>query len=164
MWFYFRTAFHLKQSSAENDSITGNQDIQIRENINASSLGSANQTSHSSSERDVRPDPNDNLDSFLSFSPASTQERREKKIRVEQLKGKMLVMKHSNQNAPGDHPEMFFSKTGKKFIDKYGDCSSIMMWGYDAEKKMWIIKQKSGRIEYYEKKVDFFSWKFFCSF
>nr|KAJ0225461.1 hypothetical protein LSAT_V11C100048600 [Lactuca sativa] len=58
----------------------------------------------------------------------------------------------------GDHPEMFFRETGKKFTDKYGDRSGIIMWGYDAEKKMWTVKQKSGRIEYYERKVDFMSW------
>ena len=32
------------------------------------------------------------------------------------------------------------------------------MWGYNVEKKMWIVKRKIGRIEYYEKKVDFMSW------
>lgn len=32
------------------------------------------------------------------------------------------------------------------------------MWGYDANKQMWIVKRNSGRIEYYEKKVNFLSW------
>lgn len=60
------------------------------------------------SERFVRPTPDANLDTFLSSGPAFAQERREKQIRVEQLRGNMLVMKHSDQNAPGDRPEMFF--------------------------------------------------------
>ncbi|CAH1450834.1 unnamed protein product [Lactuca virosa] len=127
------------------------------EKIIASSSDPANPASPSSSERATRPTPNAYLDTFLSSGLASAQERREKQVRVEQLKGKMLVMKHSYQNAPGDNPEMFFRETGKKFIDKYGDRSGIIMWGYDADKRMWVVKRKSGRIEYYEKKVDFLS-------
>ncbi|CAI9285423.1 unnamed protein product [Lactuca saligna] len=111
-----------------------------------------------SSERVLRPAPDANLDSFLSFGPITAHERREKQIKVDQLKGKMLVMKHSDQNAPGDHLETVIKETGKKFTDKYGECSGILIWGYDADKKMWIVKRKSGRIEYYEKKVDFLSW------
>ena len=53
---------------------------------------------------------------------------------------------------------MFFTETRKKFTDKYRDRSGILMLGYDADKKMWIVEQKSGRIEYYDKKVDFLSW------
>ncbi|CAI9300241.1 unnamed protein product [Lactuca saligna] len=78
---------------------------------------------------------------------------------VEQLKGKMILMKNSDQNVPDDQPEMFFRETGKKFTVKYGDRLENIMWGYDADKKMWIVKQKSGGIEYYEWKVDFMSWK-----
>ncbi|CAH1413256.1 unnamed protein product [Lactuca virosa] len=84
----------------------------------ASSSGPANPTFPSSSERVTRHDPDANLGSFLYTGPASAQERREKKIRVEQLKGKMLVMKHSYQNAPSDHPEIFFRENGQKFTDK----------------------------------------------
>ncbi|CAI9283745.1 unnamed protein product [Lactuca saligna] len=35
----------------------------------------------------------------------------------------MLMMKNSYQNARGDHPEMFFRETWRKFTDKYGDRS-----------------------------------------
>ncbi|CAI9285741.1 unnamed protein product [Lactuca saligna] len=172
--------FDLEQSSIEKDLITGRQDIRISElekensikdakiselqvnlggeNISASCSGAADPTSQSSSERAVRPAPDANIDSFLSSVPITAQERREKQTRVEQLKGKMIVMKHSNQNAPSDHPEKFFRESGEKFTDKYGDRSDIVMWGYDAEKKMWIVKRKSGQIEYYEKKVEFLPW------
>nr|KAJ0195155.1 hypothetical protein LSAT_V11C700353740 [Lactuca sativa] len=51
-------------------------------------------------ERAARPAPDANLDTFLSSASLSAQERREKQIRVQQLKGKMLVMKNSNQNVP----------------------------------------------------------------
>ncbi|CAI9295618.1 unnamed protein product [Lactuca saligna] len=95
--------------------------------------------------RGVTPDAN--LDTFLSSGPTSAQERREKKARVKQLIGKMLVMKHCGRNSPGDHLEMFFWETGKKFIDKHGDRSGFLMWGYDADKKMWIVKCKSEQIE-----------------
>nr|KAJ0194027.1 hypothetical protein LSAT_V11C800453500 [Lactuca sativa] len=78
------------------------------EKITASSSGPANLASQSSSDIATRPGPDANLDTFLSSSPASAQERREKQVWVEQLKGKMLVMKHSDQNAPGDHPKIFF--------------------------------------------------------
>ncbi|CAH1434070.1 unnamed protein product [Lactuca virosa] len=78
------------------------------EKIYASSSGPTNPISQPKSERVVRPAPDANLDTFLSSGPTSAQERRVKQIRIEQLKGKMLVMKHSDQNAQGDHPEMFF--------------------------------------------------------
>ncbi|CAI9278855.1 unnamed protein product [Lactuca saligna] len=58
--------------------------------------GIANPISQSISERVVRPASNANLDTFLSSSPASAQERRKKQIMIEKLKGKMLVMKHSD--------------------------------------------------------------------
>ncbi|CAH1445587.1 unnamed protein product [Lactuca virosa] len=70
------------------------------EKITASSLGPANPASQSSSERATRPTPDANFDTFLSSGPTTAQERREKQIRVEQLKGKILMMKHSYQNAP----------------------------------------------------------------
>ncbi|CAH1440330.1 unnamed protein product [Lactuca virosa] len=65
------------------------------EKIIASSSVPTNPTSQSSSERAERPAPDANLDTFLSFGPLSSQARREKKIMVEELKGKMLVMKNS---------------------------------------------------------------------
>ncbi|CAH1425890.1 unnamed protein product [Lactuca virosa] len=71
------------------------------EKITASSSGPTNPASQSSSERATRPAPDANVDTFLSSGPASAQERRNKHIMVEQRKGKMLVMKHSDQNAPG---------------------------------------------------------------
>nr|KAJ0210418.1 hypothetical protein LSAT_V11C400178800 [Lactuca sativa] len=97
------------------------------ENITASSSGPANPPSQSSSERAARPNPDANLDTFLYYGPLSAQDRREKKIRIAQLKGKMLLMKNSDQNVLGDHHEMFFGETEKKFIDKYGDRSGIVM-------------------------------------
>ncbi|CAH1452659.1 unnamed protein product [Lactuca virosa] len=71
------------------------------EKITASSSGPADPASQSSSVRATRPAPDANVDAFLSFGPSSAQERREKQIRIEQLKGKILVMKHSDQNALG---------------------------------------------------------------
>nr|KAJ0211339.1 hypothetical protein LSAT_V11C400186270 [Lactuca sativa] len=103
------------------------------ERTTASSSNPTNPVSQLSSERDTRPAPDANLDTFLSSGPTSTQERREKQIRVKE--------------------------TGKKFTDKYGDRSGNIMWRYDADKRMWVVKRKSGRIEYYEKKVDFLFWK-----
>ncbi|CAI9274835.1 unnamed protein product [Lactuca saligna] len=89
--------------------------------------------------------------SASSSGPVNPIYQHKNQVMVEQLRGKMLVMKHSNQNSLGDHPEMFFRETGKKFTDKYGDRSGILMWGYDADKKMWIVKCYSEQIEYYEK-------------
>ncbi|CAI9279247.1 unnamed protein product [Lactuca saligna] len=88
------------------------------EKITASSSSPANPTSQPTSKRAARPAPDANIDIFLSFGPPSAQERKEKKIKVEQLKGKLLLMNHSDQNAPSDHPKMFFRETGKKFKDK----------------------------------------------
>nr|KAJ0221211.1 hypothetical protein LSAT_V11C200086610 [Lactuca sativa] len=126
--------------------------------ISASSFDLVYPPSQHARERVVRPALDANLDTFLSSGPFSTQERREKQARIEQLKGKMLVMKHSDQNAPGDQPEMFLRETGKKFTDKYGDRSGILMWGYHADKEIWVVKRKSCRIKYYEKPANFMSW------
>ncbi|CAI9269202.1 unnamed protein product [Lactuca saligna] len=41
---------------------------------------------------------------------------------------------------------------------RYCDRSGNLMWGYEADKKMWIVKRKIRSIEYYVKKIDFVSW------
>ncbi|CAI9302846.1 unnamed protein product [Lactuca saligna] len=97
------------------------------EKISVSSYDLVNPPSEHVSERLVIPTPDVNLDTLLSFGPSFAQERSEKQARIEQSKGKMLVMKHLDQNGPGDHPEMFLRETGKKFTDKYGDRSGILM-------------------------------------
>ncbi|CAI9269374.1 unnamed protein product [Lactuca saligna] len=74
------------------------------EKIYVSSSGLVNPSSQPASERVVRPALDTNLDTFLSSGHVSAQERREKQIRVEQLRGKMLVIRHSDKNAPSDHP------------------------------------------------------------
>nr|KAJ0186207.1 hypothetical protein LSAT_V11C900484210 [Lactuca sativa] len=89
------------------------------EKISVSSSDPVNPSSEHVSERLVRPTPDPNLDTFLSFGPSFAQERSEKQDRIEQSKGKML--------------------------------------GYDADKKMWFVTQKSSRIECYEKLTDFMS-------
>ncbi|CAI9280697.1 unnamed protein product [Lactuca saligna] len=155
--------FVLEQNSAKKDFIIRKQDIRISELEKENSIkdakisklqanlggltalffglkqryikSAADPTSHPTSERVVRPTLDANIDSFLSSSPTYSQERREKQIRVEQIKGNMLVMKHSDQNAPRYHHKVFIRETGKKVIDKYGDPSSIMKWGFDAEKE-----------------------------
>ncbi|CAH1449528.1 unnamed protein product [Lactuca virosa] len=66
------------------------------EKISASSSGPVNPSSQPASERVIRPALDANLDTLLFSGPTSSQERREKQIRVEQLRGKMLVMKHSD--------------------------------------------------------------------
>nr|KAJ0193794.1 hypothetical protein LSAT_V11C800400860 [Lactuca sativa] len=63
-----------------------------------------------------------------------------------------------SSSGPASAQERREKETGKKFIDKYGDRSGIIMWGYDDDKRMRVVKRKSERIEYYEKKVDFLSW------
>ncbi|CAH1428241.1 unnamed protein product [Lactuca virosa] len=100
------------------------------ENITASSSGPANLTSQSSSERATIPALDANLDTFLSSASLSAQERREKQIRVEQLKGKMLVMKNSNQNAPGEL-EGFADEIGDKGVGSAccGDSNVMVICG-----------------------------------
>ncbi|CAI9295426.1 unnamed protein product [Lactuca saligna] len=66
------------------------------EQISASSSSPVNPTSQPPSERLVRHATDANLDTFLSSSPASAQERRLGR----NIQTKMLVTKHSNQNAP----------------------------------------------------------------
>ncbi|CAI9289171.1 unnamed protein product [Lactuca saligna] len=75
-------------------------------------------------------------------------------------KDKMLLMKNSDQNETADQPQMFIKEVGKrKFVDRYGDRSEIRMWGFEADRNMWIVKRKSFNIEYYVKKIDFMSWE-----
>ncbi|CAI9280058.1 unnamed protein product [Lactuca saligna] len=100
------------------------------EKIYASSSGAANPTSQSSSERAVRPAPYQNLDIFFYLLV-------------------LLLLKKEERSK--------LRETKKKYIDKYGDGFGIIMWGNDSNKRMWVVKRKSGRIEYYEKKVDFLS-------
>ncbi|CAH1421314.1 unnamed protein product [Lactuca virosa] len=64
------------------------------EKITASTSNPVNPSSQGVSERVVRPSPDANLDTFLASGPSSAQERREKQARIEELKGKMLVIKH----------------------------------------------------------------------
>lgn len=102
-------------------------------------VGKASETSE---KVEVHPAPYSNLDQFLSSGPATAEEKREKQRKLDKLrKGKMLLVKNYGQNAPGDHQNMFIKEIGKrKFGDRYGDRSRIRMWGYEADKKMWIVK------------------------
>lgn len=108
----------------------------------------------------VSPAPNANIDEFLSSGPVTTEERRENKKKIDNLKkGQMLLMKSTDQNACGDQPHIFLKETGKrKFVDRYGDRFGIRIWGFEADKKMWIVKRKKGNIDYYGKKIDFVFW------
>ena len=108
----------------------------------------------------VRPAPNSNIDQYLSSGPTTAEERREKQNIVSVLKkNKMLLMKNSNQNVTGGQPQMFIKEVGKrKFADRYDDRSGIHMWGFESDKNIRVVKRRSRNIEYYEKKVDFFSW------
>ncbi|CAI9302403.1 unnamed protein product [Lactuca saligna] len=104
--------------------------------------------------------PNANIDQILSYGSITTEERKENKKRVDKFKkDKMLLMKSFDPNAHGYHPQMFIKEVGKiKFVDRYDDCSRIRMWGFEVEKKMWVVIRKSRNIEYCEKKIEFVSW------
>ena len=71
-----------------------------------------------SSERvRVSPAPDANIDQFLSFGPVTIEGKTEKKKKINKLKkDKMLLMMNSDQNAPGDHPQMFIKEVGKTKI------------------------------------------------
>ncbi|CAI9268174.1 unnamed protein product [Lactuca saligna] len=104
--------------------------------------------SESSERVVVSPAPDANIDEFLSSGPITVEERREKKKKIDKLKkDKILLMKNSDRNTPSDQPQMFIKEIGKrKFSDRYGDRSGIRMWGYEADKKMRIVKRKSGKL------------------
>ncbi|CAH1426461.1 unnamed protein product [Lactuca virosa] len=90
----------ISQSKGKGISIGSRKGGTEGEKISASSSDPVNPPSQHESERVVRPAPDANLDTFLSSGPSSAQERREKQAQIEQLKKKMLVMKHSDQNVP----------------------------------------------------------------
>jgi hypothetical protein len=74
---------------------------------------------------------------------------KEKSDRIHQ---KIMIMKNSDQNvSSSDLPDKYVVEFKKGFSDKYGDRSGVVAWGYDAEKKLWWIKRKSGHLEYYNK-------------
>ena len=100
---------HLYQKFGDDFQPLSSED----EKITASTSNPVNPSSQGVSERFVRPALDANLDTFLSSGPSSAQERREKQARIEELKGKMLVIKHSDQNVLGDHHEMFLREIGK---------------------------------------------------
>ncbi|KAL8226022.1 hypothetical protein R6Q57_018579 [Mikania cordata] len=57
-----------------------------------------------------------------------------------------------------DLPKKYVISTGKNFYDKVGDRSGIHSWHYDRDRRMWVVKRKSGNLEYYQSPGNFESW------
>ncbi|CAH1428595.1 unnamed protein product [Lactuca virosa] len=76
-----------------------------------------------------------------------------------QKKGKWLFMKNSDKNVRGNQPQLTVTDLQKKrFGNKYGDRSGILMWGFHDKLNIWVVKRKSGNTEHYKHKNDFSSW------
>nr|KAJ0193478.1 hypothetical protein LSAT_V11C800389040 [Lactuca sativa] len=74
-------------------------------------------------------------------------------------KGQLLFKRSSDQNAPGDQPNITVTDLGeKRFRDVYGDRSGIISWGFHDTLNMWIVRRKSGNTELYKYAYDFYSW------
>ncbi|KAL8257323.1 hypothetical protein R6Q59_029364 [Mikania micrantha] len=54
--------------------------------------------------------------------------------------------------------DQYVVTTEKSYYDQVGDRSGIHSWHYDGDKRMWVVKRKSGNLEYYESPFNFESW------
>ncbi|KAL7595519.1 hypothetical protein Lser_V15G29441 [Lactuca serriola] len=78
---------------------------------------------------------------------------------MKQAQGKLLFKKNSDKNIRGDRPQLSVTELDRKrFKTKYGDRTRIKVWGFSAEKNIWVIKRSSGSVEYYKHQNDFCSW------
>ena len=104
--------------------------------------------------------PDENLDEYLASGPQTAEERLEKQKKIERQRLKrsdMLIMKNSDLNVvDSNRPDMFI-REGKRFSDKFGDRTVILMWGYEADRKLWRVRRKSLNTEYYKYKSKFMS-------
>ncbi|MFS7953519.1 hypothetical protein Hanom_Chr07g00619641 [Helianthus anomalus] len=76
----------------------------------------------------------------------------------QKLKKKMVVMRNVGVERDlqfGDKPDRYVITTEK---DKHGNRSSILSWSYNDEMEMFIVKRKSGAVEYYDHSDAFKSW------
>ncbi|KAF5809750.1 hypothetical protein HanRHA438_Chr04g0171191 [Helianthus annuus] len=76
----------------------------------------------------------------------------------QKLKKKMVVMRNVGVKRDlqfGDKPDRYVITTEK---DKHGNRSSILSWSYNDEMEMFIVKRKSGAVEYYDHSDAFNSW------
>ena len=70
-----------------------------------------------------------------------------------------MIIRNATQYADDEPQPYGHIRLGRKrYANKYGDRSGIKMWGYDFETKMWVVRRNSGRIEHYDKMVDFHTW------
>jgi len=94
--------------------------------------------------RVVPPAPDTIIDEYLSPIPSTAEERRKKQQKVDKRKkGKLMFIMYSDQNIPGDQPQIVMKKLGKgRFADKYRDRTRILMWGFDADRNKWLVKRK----------------------
>ena len=70
-----------------------------------------------------------------------------------------MIIRNATQFADDDpQPYGHIRLSRKRYVTKYGDRSGIKMWGFDFETKLWVVRRNSGRIEHYDKMVDFHTW------
>ncbi|KAI3754619.1 hypothetical protein L1987_54406 [Smallanthus sonchifolius] len=58
---------------------------------------------------------------------------------------------------PGPPSETHVTVNIEDYYSKRGDISGVASWGYDSEKGMYVVKRKSGHLEYYKSAHDFSS-------
>ncbi|KAI3686879.1 hypothetical protein L1987_80568 [Smallanthus sonchifolius] len=58
---------------------------------------------------------------------------------------------------PGPPSETHVTVNIESYYSKRGDRSGIASWAFDSEKNMYVVKIKSGRLEYYKRANDFSS-------
>ena len=70
-----------------------------------------------------------------------------------------MIIRSATQYADDEpQPHATIRLARKRYVTKYGDRTGIKMWGYDYETKLWVVRRNSGRIEHYDKMVDFHTW------
>ena len=69
-----------------------------------------------------------------------------------------MLMRNSNQNHDeGERTEIFVA-CGDGFTDEHGDRTGVDVWGYDPDKKLFFVKRKSERYEYFKYRSKFSSF------
>jgi hypothetical protein len=102
------------------------------------------------------------INQYVESPDLSVEERREKKKRLDEAKKRKptaIIMRNSNQNDQSANiPDLYFKPMADIEGDVYGDRSGICVWGFDAEFKLWFVKRRSLKVEYYQYSHDFSSW------
>ncbi|MFS8007170.1 hypothetical protein Hanom_Chr14g01257821 [Helianthus anomalus] len=81
-------------------------------------------------------------------------DREADKAKAERVKKKreLVVLKNKNLNPDDDDAQAthHLMDVGENYYDKVGNCSGVVSWGFDYDRRRWWIKRKIGPVEWYK--------------